>query len=86
VFDILIYLGAFQQRFGGNTAPVKTNTAKTFLFYDGGFKPKLGSPDRRYITAGAASENHYIVCHKEILDLRLLIADWRCEATRKGGK
>jgi hypothetical protein len=63
MFDILIHLGAFEQRFGGNAAPVEADATKAFFFYNGCFKTKLGCTDSSYISAGAASDNHYIVCH-----------------------
>src|SRR5687767_11743552 len=63
MLNVFEYLGAFQQGFGGNTAPVQTNTTQTFFFNNSGFESQLRCPDSCHISAGAASENYYVVCH-----------------------
>src|SRR5690606_32750256 len=63
VVKVLEHLGAFEQRFGGDTTPVEADAPEGFPFYNGGFKSKLGSPDGRYITTRSASDYNDVVVH-----------------------
>jgi hypothetical protein len=56
MLQVLIELRSFQERFGGNAAPVDANAAKRLLVHDANLQAKLRSAKRGDVAAGAAAK------------------------------
>ena len=65
--QIIKHLCAFKQCFGGNTAPVETDSAKAFAFDDGDVHTQLGGAYGSYIPARAATDDNQIKVHVVVL-------------------
>ena len=63
MLEVFKHLGAFEQGFGGDTAPVEADAAEAFALDDGGVEAELGGADGSYIAAGAAADNDEVEVH-----------------------
>src|SRR5690606_28380339 len=67
MLEIFEDLGGLDQGLGGDAAPVQTDPAQIFLFYNSCLETQLGSPDSRYISPGATAQNNYIkLAHSKV--------------------
>lgn len=61
VFDGLVDLRVFEERFGGNTAPVKTGAAGAVHFNNRYLFSELPGTDRSHVTRGTATNHNQII-------------------------
>ena len=62
--DVIKYIGALEQGFGRNAAPIQTDPAQTFPFDHGSLQAELSRANGRDISSGAAAQYDDIKIHE----------------------
>ena len=72
VHQVKHFRGA-QQRFGRDTAPVKTDAPHVLAFDDGNFEAQLGAPDCSNIATGSRADHDHVISIRRHWPLRIEI-------------